>query len=49
MLVHSHLLVFELPQEDFARLEEAATSHRPYRVVNPSNGWKLPFDVFDGQ
>jgi hypothetical protein len=49
ILVHSHLLVFELPQEDFEKLETAANSHPPQRVVNPSNGWKLPFDVFDGQ
>ncbi|OJA16396.1 hypothetical protein AZE42_08838 [Rhizopogon vesiculosus] len=44
-----NLNVFELPQEDFEKLETAATSHPPQRVVNPSNGWKLPFDVFDGQ
>jgi hypothetical protein len=30
-------------------LEKAAASHPPQRVVNPSTGWKLPFDVFDGQ
>lgn len=44
-----NLEVFEIPQEDFERLERAAVSHPPQRVVNPSSGWKLPFDVFDGQ
>ncbi|KAG2127641.1 NADP-dependent oxidoreductase domain-containing protein [Suillus bovinus] len=47
--IAENLEVFELPQEDFERLEKAATSHTPQRVVNPSAGWKLPFDVFDGQ
>ncbi|KAG2054092.1 hypothetical protein BDR06DRAFT_955683 [Suillus hirtellus] len=47
--IAENLAVFELPQEDFERLETAATSHPPQRVVNPSAGWKLPFDVFDGQ
>lgn len=31
----------------FNKLEEAATSHPPQRVVNPSENWKLGFDVFD--
>jgi len=44
-----NLHVFEIPQEDIDRLEKAATSHPPQRVVNPSKGWKLPFDVFDGE
>lgn len=44
-----NLEVFKIPQEDFERLEQAAVSHPPQRVVNPSSGWKLPFDVFDGQ
>lgn len=43
------LVVFELPREDFERLEKAASSHQPKRVVNPSKGWNLPFDVFDGE
>ncbi|KAG2133184.1 NADP-dependent oxidoreductase domain-containing protein [Suillus bovinus] len=47
--ITENLEVFELPQEDFERLEKAATSHTPQRVVNLSAGWKLPFDVFDGQ
>ncbi|KAG8214832.1 NADP-dependent oxidoreductase domain-containing protein [Butyriboletus roseoflavus] len=37
--------VFEIPQEDFEKLERAAASHPPKRVVNPSKGWNLPFDV----
>lgn len=41
------LPAFELPEDMFNRLEEAATSHPPQRVVNPSQGWKLGFDVFD--
>ncbi|KAJ8583337.1 hypothetical protein M405DRAFT_875950 [Rhizopogon salebrosus TDB-379] len=44
-----NLDVFELPEADFEKLETAAISHPPQRVVNPSNGWGLPFDVFDGQ
>ncbi|KAF8549525.1 hypothetical protein OG21DRAFT_1599113 [Imleria badia] len=44
-----NLHIFELPPEDFERLERAAFSHPPKRVVNPSKGWKLPFDVFDGE
>jgi len=40
---------FELPQEDFNRLENAAASHPPKRTMNPSKGWNLPFDVFDGE
>ncbi|KIK91961.1 hypothetical protein PAXRUDRAFT_830404 [Paxillus rubicundulus Ve08.2h10] len=41
--------IFEMPQEDFEKLEKAATAHPPQRVVNPSKGWGLSFDVFDGQ
>ncbi|KAF9235671.1 NADP-dependent oxidoreductase domain-containing protein [Melanogaster broomeanus] len=41
--------IFEIPQEDFEALEKAATSHTPQRVVNPSEGWGLSFDVFDGE
>ena len=39
--------VFELPEELFNKLEEAATAHAPKRVVNPSQNWKLGFDIFD--
>lgn len=40
-------LVVSLPKHLFDKLEEAATSHPPQRVVNPSKGWGLDFDVFD--
>lgn len=46
-IIDHFFVVFELPQEDFERLEKAAALHPPKRVVNPSKGWKLPFDVFD--
>ena len=39
--------VFELPEELFNKMEEAATAHVPQRVVNPSQNWKLGFDIFD--
>ena len=38
--------VFELPEDLFNKLEEAATAHTPQRVVNPFKGWNLGFDVF---
>ena len=44
-----YILVFELPQEDVNKLENAAASHPPERAVNPSKYWNLPFDVFDGE
>lgn len=39
--------VKKLPQETFDAIEAAATAHEPLRVVNPSKGWGLKFDVFD--
>ncbi|TFK48810.1 Aldo/keto reductase [Heliocybe sulcata] len=39
--------VTALPEDAFAKVEAAATSHPPQRVVNPSKGWGLDFDVFD--
>jgi diketogulonate reductase-like aldo/keto reductase len=36
-----------LPQDLFDKLEEAATSHEPQRVLNPSKEWGLDFDIFD--
>ncbi|KAI9065994.1 hypothetical protein FKP32DRAFT_1756257 [Trametes sanguinea] len=39
--------VVKLPDELFNKLEKAATSHPPKRVLNPSKNWNLPFDVFD--
>ena len=41
------LAVFELPQDLFDELEAAATAHPPQRVVNPSKGWGLDWDVYD--
>lgn len=39
--------MYELPEELFQKLEDAATSHPPQRVANPSKSWGLDFDVFD--
>lgn len=41
------MAVYELPEESFNKLEEAATSHPPQRISNPSKSWGLDFDVFD--
>lgn len=41
------MAVFSLPQDLFDKLEQAATSHKPQRVVNPSKSWGLDFDIFD--
>lgn len=43
----TRMAVRELPQSLFDELEKAVTSHPPQRVVNPSKGWGLGFDVFD--
>ncbi|PSR73736.1 hypothetical protein PHLCEN_2v10426 [Hermanssonia centrifuga] len=45
--VVENLKVVALPDDLFKKLEEAATSHKPKRILNPSKGWKLDFDVFD--
>ena len=39
--------VTPLPQELFDKLEHAAASHPPQRVVNPSENWGLGYDVFE--
>ncbi|KAF7982128.1 hypothetical protein HWV62_29857 [Athelia sp. TMB] len=39
--------VTPLPNRLFDRLEQAAAAHEPIRVVNPSKGWGLDFDIFD--
>lgn len=39
--------VFKLPDELFVKLEKAATSHPPQRMVNPSKSYGLKFDIFD--
>ncbi|KAJ7887252.1 NADP-dependent oxidoreductase domain-containing protein [Mycena olivaceomarginata] len=36
-----------LPPALFEKLEEAATSHKPYPRLNPSKGWGIDFDIFD--
>ena len=41
------MTVAALPEDLFDKLEAAAAAHPPQRVVNPSKGWKLGFDVFD--
>lgn len=43
----SEFAVKKLPQETFDAIEAAASAHEPLRVVNPSKGWGLKFDVFD--
>ncbi len=39
--------VYELPQDLFKKLERASVAHPPHRVVNPSKGWGLGYDIFD--
>jgi len=41
--------IVPLPIESFKKLEIAATSHKPKRVVNPSKGWGLDWDIFDDE
>ena len=36
-----------LPDDLFDELERAAVAHAPQRVVNPSAGWGLGYDIFD--
>jgi hypothetical protein len=38
-------LVFTLPSALFTELETAATSHRPYRLSDPSDSWGI--DIFE--
>ncbi|CAL1701603.1 unnamed protein product [Somion occarium] len=45
--VQENFQVVTLPDDLFDKLEKAATSHPPQRVVNPSKNWGLDFDVFD--
>lgn len=40
-------IVTALPTDLFNELEAAAAAHPPQRVVNPSKGWGLDFDIFD--
>lgn len=39
--------MYKLPEDAFEKLEKAARSHEPHRVVNPSKSWGLDFDIFD--
>lgn len=41
------MIVVKLPEDLFNKLEAAAAAHPPKRVVNPSKGWGLSFDIFD--
>jgi len=45
--VEENLQIAALPTELFEQLEAAAAAHTPQRVVNPSKGWGLDFDIFD--
>ncbi|KZO94652.1 Aldo/keto reductase [Calocera viscosa TUFC12733] len=45
--IEENLDIITLPQAAFDAIEEAATSHTPERVINPSKAWKLGFDLFD--
>ncbi|TDL19680.1 hypothetical protein BD410DRAFT_791805 [Rickenella mellea] len=45
--VEENFQVFALPSESFKQLENAAVSHPPFRVVNPSKAWGLDYDIFD--
>ncbi|EIW52463.1 uncharacterized protein TRAVEDRAFT_32150 [Trametes versicolor FP-101664 SS1] len=45
--VVENLNVVKLPEDLFNKLEAAAAAHPPKRVVNPSKGWGLSFDIFD--
>ena len=39
--------VFKLPDAQFEKLEKAATSHPPHRVVDPSKSWGI--DIFEDE
>ncbi|KAI0738888.1 NADP-dependent oxidoreductase domain-containing protein [Daedaleopsis nitida] len=45
--VEENYLIYKLPETLFDKLEKAAASHPPRRVVNPSKRYKLPYDIFD--
>ncbi|OJT03862.1 hypothetical protein TRAPUB_5453 [Trametes pubescens] len=45
--VVENLHVVKLPEDLFNKLEAAAAAHPPKRVVNPSKGWGLSFDIFN--
>ncbi|CAE7150333.1 unnamed protein product [Rhizoctonia solani] len=43
--VEENLHIFKLPEEQFNKLEKAATSHPPHRVVDYSESWGI--DIFE--
>ncbi|CAE6462321.1 unnamed protein product [Rhizoctonia solani] len=45
--VEENLHIFKLPEEQFNKLEKAATSHHPHRVVDPSKSWGV--DIFEDE
>ncbi|KAI0727164.1 NADP-dependent oxidoreductase domain-containing protein [Fomitopsis betulina] len=45
--VKENLHISKLPDGLFVKLEKAATSHPPQRMVNPSKTYRLGFDLFD--
>ncbi|CAE6511350.1 unnamed protein product [Rhizoctonia solani] len=45
--VEENLNIFKLPEEQFNKLEKAATSHPPHRVVDPKKSWGI--DVFEDE
>lgn len=47
ILTMDFVSVFTLPEDMFDKLEKASVSHKPLRVVNPSKGWGLDYDIFD--
>lgn len=47
--IEENLKITALPDELFQKLEAAAASHPPRRVVDPSKGWGLGFDVFEDE
>ena len=46
--IAENLQVSELPEDLFQEMEDAAASHPPQRVVNPSKSWGLNFDIKHG-
>jgi len=47
--VEENLKVTALPVDMVEKLEAAAAANPPQRVVNPSKGWKVPFDIFEDE
>jgi diketogulonate reductase-like aldo/keto reductase len=45
--IQENLQVFALPKELFDKIESAATSHPPKRLINPSRSWGL--DIFEDE